>query len=596
MNKTPGFKILDCTIRDGGYVTNWRFDKTLVREVYRALSKSGLDYVEIGYRGTERHFDPERFGAWRFSTEEDVRDVVSNINGARIALMADYGRIEPEDFREAADSVVDMVRVAVHRDKLMGAARLVEAIKARGYEVALNAMGYTGYSEGERRLLVDLLKGSGVDYVYVADSYGALFPGQIRGVLEPLLEAPGVKVGFHPHNSLQMAFANTIEAINCGVHIIDSTIYGMGRAAGNLPTEIIITYLEDQRGDKNNSIPILNLIDKYFLPLHDEHRWGYQLPYMLSGMFQCHPDYARHLIEYKEYTVEDMWKTMDYVRRKNPAGFSKELLTEVINEGIIGHAGAPRGEYVVAGPMPRAGAVEAAPRQVPYRDRHRGRDFLILANGPTLRTHRGKIERFIERFDPVILGANFLGGLFVPHYHAFNNKRRFTSYADTVADASRLLVGPNIPEETVREYTDRDFERLHYVDVLDAAFDIKDGVITTNCRTVSVLLLGVAIVMGAKRIFAAGMDGYAGASNHHFYRERDEKEDPALIVERHRWCQRFLEEIDGYLDSRGREGIHILTPTSYKSFYKGIDNYLQEEGSFGKVRGAQGDIQGEDLL
>lgn len=602
MERTPDFKILDCTVRDGGYVNRWRFDMKLVHEIYRALSKSGVDYVEIGYRGTTAHFDKDAYGPWRFSNEDDISEAISNISGARVSVMADCGHIDAADFSDARFSAVDMVRVAAHRDRLAEAAKLLEAVKAKGYEVALNAMGYTNYSKTEKDFLTDILKGSGIDFVYVADSYGAVFPDDVKGLLSPLLDIGGVKVGFHPHNSLQMAFANTLEAIRCGAHIIDSTVYGMGRAAGNLPTEIMVTFLENQGRDKVNSIPVLNLIDKYFLDLHEEHRWGYQLPYMLSGMFQCHPDYAKSLIEYKEYTMEDIWKAMEYVRRKNPAGFSRDLLKEIVNKGIIGMtrlagedmvtAGAPLARKPIAGASDRPGrevvchevrrtvigSVAGLRGGVPYEDRYRNRDFLILANGSTLKSHGEKISRFIEKYDPVILGANFLGGLFTPNYHAFNSRRRFTSYVETVSQDSKLMVGGSITDDTLREYTDREFERLHYIDILDAPFGIVDGVITSNCRTISILLLGVAIVMGAERVFAAGMDGYADADApaFHFYKERDEKEDPLLIVERHRWCQRFLREIDAYLGSMGREGVHILTPTSYKSFYKGIDNYIEE--------------------
>ncbi len=127
----------------------------------------------------------------------------------------------------------------------------------------------------------------------------------------------------------------------------------------------------------------------------------------------------------------------------------------------------------------------------------------------------------------------------------------------------------------VEEYTDRDYEKIYYIDVY-ADFQIEDGVITTNCRTVSVLLAGVAIAMGAKRIFCVGMDGYIGQENKefHFYSEKEEQDDKDMILERHLWNQKFIEQIDEYLIGRGKEGIHILTPTSYKSFYKGIENYI----------------------
>ena len=128
----------------------------------------------------------------------------------------------------------------------------------------------------------------------------------------------------------------------------------------------------------------------------------------------------------------------------------------------------------------------------------------------------------------------------------------------------------------IREYVQRDYEALYYVDVLDNKFGIKKGVIQSNCRTISALLAGVAIAMGAKRVFIVGMDGYLDTDTgggFHFYKE-DETTDRNIVLEKHGWNLRFLEQIDRYLVEKGKEGIHILTPTSYKRFHKGINNYL----------------------
>ena len=379
---------------------------------------------------------------------------------------------------------------------------MLEQIKKKGYKVSLNAMGYANYSENERKDLVDLLKTAELDYVYIADSYGSLFPDQIAPLFEPILNIPDIKVGFHSHNSLQMAFANTLEAIRCGVHIIDCTIYGMGRAAGNLPTEIIISFLEEQGAERYNSIPVLNVIDRYFVSLQEENKWGYQLPYMLSGMYQCHPNYAKSLIDYKEFTIEDIWKALNYIKQEGTVGFYKSHLDELINQGIIGGLSKVTDKEGLTSTSAEVAYKKVAGcPDVPYVKRYENRDFLIIANGPSIKEYASKIENLITRYDPVILGGNYLGGLFKPHYHCFVNKRRFISYIDTVAPESKLLIGQYITDEMIKEYTDRDYEKIYYIDVLNSDFQIKDGVITTNCRTVSVLLAGVAIAMGAKRIF-----------------------------------------------------------------------------------------------
>lgn len=570
-----GIKILDCTIRDGGYINNWFFDKKLVREVYRAVSKSGVDFMEIGFRGTEKYFDSNKYGLWRFSKETDIREAVDGIKGAKIALMGDYGKIDLSDFDDKRNSVVDMVRIAVHKNDVCDAVALLEKLKGKGYITSLQAMGFSGYTKQERDQIKKVLKISNIDYFYIADSYGSFFPDQIRELFEPFLELPNVKIGFHPHNSLQMAFANALEVMKCGVSIIDCSIFGMGRGAGNLPLESIVSYLQFKNVDKYNVVPILNCIDEYFVKLHKENPWGYQLPYLISGIFKCHPYYTSSLIDRKEYSIGDIWKAMEIIEKINPIGFKKEIVDNLIKKGIIG---SPKVNAMIQrADLNQVEDEEEKVYKVPYKGRHSDRIFLVLANGPNLKRYKVQIDTFIKKYDPIILGANHLSGLFVPHYHAFNNKRRFSMYVDEVNADSKLLIGQNIPETMILEYTDRDYEPLFFKDVLDNDFDIKNGVIQANCRTISVLLTGVAIVMGAEQIFVVGMDGYIGPNKETislFYKEQMEPEDTTLIVERHNWNEKFLYQIDAYLKNMGKEGIHILTPTSHNTFYKGIHNYI----------------------
>ena len=569
-------KILDCTIRDGGHLNCWHFSKKFVREIYRALSKAGVDYFEIGYRSSAKYFDKDKYGLWRFSEHKDTVEVCNAIYGAKIALMADYGKIELPDIGPKEESVVSLVRLAAYKKDVKDSIRMLREIKKNGYETSIQAMGYSGYSDKERQELARMLRDSGIDYAYVADSYGSMFPDQIKAMLEPLLQLkPIIKIGFHAHNSLQMAFANSIEAIKCGVDIIDSTIFGMGRGAGNLPTEIMLAYLQEKMPDKFNVIPVLNCIDKYFINMQKDIGWGYQLIYMLSGLFKSHPSYAQRLVNLKEYSMEDIWRALDCLNKKNPDGFSEELFTDIINKGMLRtfyhqpETKIKRNEY--------ASSVFSDNPAVTYINRHKGETFLILGNGPTLTEYRSQIQRFINKYSPIIMGANYLAGLFKPHYHAFYNKRRFVSYADTVDDESRLLIGQYITEEMIREYTSRPYETIYYIDALNNDFDIIDGVIQCNCRTISVILMGVGIVMGADRIFAAGMDGYlhVGINGEPlFYKEDEEKQDRGTIIEMHRWNNKFIKQINDYFLNLGKDGIHIITPTSYSEFYKGIKNYI----------------------
>lgn len=575
MTQNGTLEILDCTIRDGGYVNEWWFDDKVVRESYRALSKSGVDYVELGFRTSPSQYDPDRHGPWRITSEADLQRIVRGLAGPKIALMGNFGEFTAAEVCDEKDSVASMIRIAAHKTQVLEALKLAETIKAKGYTTSLQAMAFSGYTAEEKRELLRALADSSLDYFYIADSYGALVPNDLEALFDPFLEMNRIKIGFHPHNNLQMAFANTLEAIRLGVDIVDSSIYGMGRGAGNLPTEVLLAYLSTQGREKYNVVPILNCIDRYFVDIRREHPWGYQLPYMVSGMFKCHPYYAAELVKRKEYSIEDVWKALEVIEELNPVGFDPSLVDTLIRKGFVGGLGK---KAVCAATSSSASCNSDSRPPVTYVNRYAGRDFLILANGPGLKKYRESIQAFMDAYDPVCLGANNLSDLFEPDYHAFTNKHRFVAYAETVSPRSKLLIGENIPGDMIREYVTRDYESLAFIDVLDAEFGIDDGIIQANCRTVSVLLIGVAIVMGAKRLFVAGMDGYLdknAVTKALFYDEQIEPRDYDVIVDRHRWNEHFLNQIDEYVRDRHQEGIHILTPTSHQRFYKSIENYLQ---------------------
>ena len=567
-------EVLDCTLRDGGYVNKWDFDIKVARETYRALSKAGVDIVELGYHGTEKYFEASKYGLFRFCSAQTVDEVTKGIDGARLALMVDLGKFEVEDLKQYKNSKVSIIRIAFHKNKLKEAFEKITDIRQLGFKVSVNLMGYANYTEEEKSLAVDLMQRYKPDYVYFADTYGSLFPDEVEALFRKADPIPGVVYGFHPHNNLQMGFADSLAAIKGGAKIVDSSIFGMGRGAGNLPTEIMISYLQQSRPEKYNCIPVLNLIDKYFSELHKEHDWGYGLPYMISGIKSCHPDYATNLVARKEYDIEEMWDIIGVIKSFSPVGFDKLLFENILKKGLFGRKTSPvNGSGNISNLLKREDKVN-------YIGRHKGKDFLIIANGPSLAENMDRLQAFIKKYDPVVMAGNFVGNMIKPRYHGFNNKRRFIEYINSADKDAVLMLGEYLDEKTIREYTERPYERIYYEDSSEAPFDIKDGVVSSNCRTIALLLAGVAVVMGAKRIFIAGLDGYMNLNSKklsHFYEEKDETGDSDLIKEKHYQNQRYLDEIDRYLIGLGKEGLHIITPTDYNNYYKGIDNYLQQK-------------------
>ena len=570
-------KILDCTIRDGGYLNDWHFDLKLARELYRAHSRSGVDFVEIGFRSSNKYFAPEKYGSWRFTPESLISEVVKGISGPAVSLMVDFGKVDIEDIPERKNSLASMYRVAVHKDEVIPAIELCNIIADKGYTTSIQLMGIVNYTDEDFNRILGPLGASKITYVYFADSYGSLFSSDIKPIRDRLAITEK-KIGFHAHNNLQLAFANTLEAIKSGVDIVDGTAYGIGRGAGNLPIEILLSYFE-KTSAKNiyNTLPVLDIIDRYMLDLHKDLKWGYDLSYMLSGMFEVHPYYSKTMVDYREYSIEDILRTLETVKETKPIGFKKPILDSIIQSGFVGIPIIEKDSKPDFDSIPVQDLSEFG--QVPYLDRHSGRDFLVLANGPTLKEEKEQIEKFIKKYNPVVIGANYLGGLFIPQYHAFGNKKRFIDYVDTVNAGSSILISNIFSDKFIKKYTDRKYEFIQHLPQLSTDFNISNGVIMTKCRTISILSVAVVIVMGAERIFIAGMDGYKQVdsfmkSSVHFYKELDETEDFEMLMEKHNWNERLLKQIDNYLISNNKEGLCILTPTSHKAFYKSIDNFL----------------------
>jgi 4-hydroxy 2-oxovalerate aldolase len=566
----PTFEILDCTIRDGGYLNNWNFDRKFVRELYRNLSRTGVDTIEIGFR----HFQKKDYGIWYSTPEELLHELFDDIRGASIALLLDQDEADLAAIPKSKNSLVDLYRVTSHKHNIPQALKMCDEIKARGYKVSLQLMGIVGYSDKDMAALVKPLTKSSVDYIYFADSYGSLFPQNIKKYID-WLKPTKKKIGFHPHNNLQLAFANTLEAIRCGIDIVDGTVNGMGRGAGNLPLEVLIIYLEKTLShEKYNALPILDLIDRYFIKLNEEIKWGYNLPYMLSGLLEIHPNYAKALTDRREYTADDMVKILETVKGLNTIGFSKETLDKVVESGFTKPVEGKEAQETETKQI----ALLHKKEKVDYKDRHAGRDFLILANGATLKEYKPQIDEFIKKNDPVVMGGNYLGGLFKPDYHGFSNRKRFMTYIEQVAPESKLLVSSDFEKKFVRDYTTRPFETIAHLNRISSEFDIKDDIITSNCRTIGVLLVATAIVMGARRIFIAGMDGYKSEENFrsnkvHFYDEAVETKNFRMLLELHEWNEKLLKSINGYLTRQGKDGLYIITPTSHKQFYKSIYNW-----------------------
>jgi 4-hydroxy 2-oxovalerate aldolase len=287
----PEIRVLDCTIRDGGLINDHNFDDGLVKAVYQTCVAAGIDYMEIGYRASRKLFTGGKSGDWRFCEEEALRRIVGdNPSPLKLAVMADAGKCDwRNDIVPKDQSVIDMIRVACYVTQIPEAADMIKHAKDQGYEVACNLMAVSTIQEAELDQALEVLATTPADVVVVVDSNGALYAEQVELLVKKYLAAvkqSGKEVGIHTHNNLQLAFANTIEAIIHGANRIDATMSGLGRGAGNCPMELLMGFL---RNPKFKLRPVLQLLQDQFVPLRQKMEWGPTVPYNIGGQLNQHP-------------------------------------------------------------------------------------------------------------------------------------------------------------------------------------------------------------------------------------------------------------------------------------------------------------------
>ena len=304
-------KVFDCTIRDGGLVNNYHFTDEFVKAHYETCVAAGVDYMEIGKNVSPTIMSVDEYGPWNFCKEEDIRRIVGNNDtDMKIAVMADIGRSLKEELRPKSESVVDMIRIATYIHQIPAAIELIEDAHAKGYETTVNIMAISKSFDDELDEVLAQLAKTNVDVIYIADSFGSFYPEQIKKLTEKYLKVAqesGKKVGIHAHNNLQLAYANTLEAMIYGTSFLDVTISGLGRGAGNCPLELLIGFLKNP---KYQLMPVLKFIEEFIVPLEKELDWGYSIPYMLTGQLNEHPRAAMKARDEKDTKYREFYKSL----------------------------------------------------------------------------------------------------------------------------------------------------------------------------------------------------------------------------------------------------------------------------------------------
>jgi 4-hydroxy 2-oxovalerate aldolase len=316
------FNLLDCTLRDGGYITNWEFSESFIKEIIAGLIDSNLDFVEVGYLNNKPYVQDTAI----FHTIAQIKEYLPlDRKNSMILAMADVTQFKPEDITPYDGKSIDGIRVVFYKHQIEEALTLCKAVTTNGYKLFVQPMVTIDYTSDEYAKLAKRITELKPYAVSIVDSFGYMIKRDFRQyfkILDNILD-PNVIIGFHSHNNMQLAFITAQDILDYETTrhlVIDASLYGMGRGAGNLNTELIANYYNMNLGYKYDIHEITSLISKYIMPIAEVKEWGYSPYFFITGFYHCHPNFASYLLETHDVSVSDF---EEYVKR-----IPEEMLTK----------------------------------------------------------------------------------------------------------------------------------------------------------------------------------------------------------------------------------------------------------------------------
>lgn len=326
-------QILDCTLRDGGYVNNWEFDTNMVNEVIDGLYTSGVRYIEIGIMG--QGGVPGK--STKFSSFAQTEEILKNRkDDCHYAIMITKSESDKFVIPTRSEKTVDIIRVAYFKNELYDTLQYAKELKAKGYEVFLQAMATFMYTNEELKDMILAINRIQPAAFYIVDSFSNMFPEDVRTFAQTVLYNLDEKIefGFHAHNNIQMAFANVIEFLNVNTPrllFVDGSIFGMGRGAGNVPIELIMDFVN--KGEKKYDIPIiLKTYQKCIRPIFEKYFWGYTHPYYLTASKDMNSVYSWYFINKGLTDIMQLNKALESIENKSKYTLVRDEADKIIKK------------------------------------------------------------------------------------------------------------------------------------------------------------------------------------------------------------------------------------------------------------------------
>ena len=471
------FKVLDCTLRDGGYINDWNFGCDHIKSIVKNLVQSGVDYVELGFL-KRCQYDVHKT---LFNRISELSPFVISQTKTQFLGMITYGQYDASEIPEREEGMIDGVRIIFKPGQYKEALEFCKKVNDKGFKIFVNPMHTYAYSDKELLYIVDCVNEMKAHGLSIVDTLGLMSVKQLLHIFR-LMDynlAPEVGICFHSHNNLQLSFSNAQVLIGERVDrelIIDASVRGMGRGAGNLCSELLLQYLNDNFEKNYNLVPILKIIDEQIDKIYAKMPWGYNVPYYLAASMRCHPNYSSFLMDKASISVESISEILAMIPDDKRSNYDEKLIQSL----YLKYQKNEINDDALLDELHRA--VQGSP-------------ILILAPGKSLTRETGKIKDYIEQEKPYIISINFRPANIRVDKVFISNARRFSEQCDL----NNVIVTSNIRTN--------DVPKLNYGSYLNNS-DMADNA--------ALMLLKVLMKIGVNSVSFAGLDGFASDNDNYY--------------------------------------------------------------------------------
>ncbi|HIX68619.1 MAG TPA: aldolase catalytic domain-containing protein [Candidatus Anaerostipes excrementavium] len=520
MNK---ISVLDCTLRDGGYVNDFNFSKQTIQTMITKLGKAHIDIIECGFL---RDVDYQEDRSVYSRIEQITPFITPKRKHSMYVAMIVTGTIQPSKIVPRTKDTIDGIRITFHKKEMDEAFTLGYALMDKGYEVFMQPVGTTTYTDAEILALVEKINEMKPFAFYLVDTLGKLYAKQLLKLfylVDDNLDEE-IAIGYHSHNNLQLAFSNAQELIlSSGKRdlLIDASILGMGRGAGNLCTEILTQYINENLEYRYHTELLIELVDEYISPISYIHPWGYSAGYFLAATNNCHPNYVGFLLNKQTINVKKIYQVLKEIPEEERALYNEKLIdslylkfqeNEVDDEKVI--------QFL--------------------KDKMKGRHLLVTAPGKSILEEKEKIKEQIEQDDVFVICVNSIPDYIAPDILFISNQKRYHQIKQIYGIKNLtcpVVLTSNIDAGKSSKYV------VNYSDLT-----MSDTMISDNA---CLMLFNLLIKMGIDEICVAGFDGYhTNVERNYYARNLINSVDRENLSQINKHIQKYMEKVESHMKVR----------------------------------------------